>query len=319
MRGGAPQFNTGRPYDPYYEASNHLSHVPRYEPFDNANKHLSHVPSWDSDRSSYIGRDKSRGFGGPVYNALNRTSNSLSSLEVAKNEITRRLRMNTRMKGLIKEREELQDEEEEQQREINITEKKIGAISSYLNTKENMKLREIIDSLKTRNGIEKYIKEYIKDNSGYNSKKNDDDLRKDAIDAIQNDIVNKEYTLKMMDKDFRESKEKLAALEVQLTTLLKRKTLAQSRIILNNNNKIYFIKKAVDEVLEEKGIKLDDEDKDKLVAYIERIYKVNKVGGYKSIKRVVNRPIKPSAKPTKRPAKPSAKPTKRPAKRPVRK
>ena len=54
--------------------------------------------------------------------------------------------------------------------------------------------------------------------------------------------------------------------------------------------------------------------KDTLVAVIEGIYKVNKVGGYKLIKRVVKRPSKPSAKPVKRPSKPSAKPTKRPSK-----
>ena len=312
MRGGAPQYNTGRPYNPEEHNPRSYSHVPNYDTFDVANNHLSHVRPWDRERNSSI-PNNSRGFGRPVYSALNRTSNSLSSLEVAKNEITSRLSTNTRMSELLSQRKELQDDEEEQQRKINITEEKIGANSSYLNTKENMKLRKIIDSLKTKKGIEKYIKEYIRDNSGYNSKKNDD-LRKDAIDAIQNDIANKEYTLKMMDEDFSNSTQELVELNKELTTLLRRRNIAQSKIILNNDNKTDFINEAVDDVLKEKGIKLDDKDKDTLVADIERIYKVNKVGGYKLIKRVIKRPSKPSAKPVKRPSKPSAKPTKRPSK-----
>lgn len=334
MRGGAPQFNTGRPYnrDEYFPPS--YSHVPRYEPFDNASKHLSHVRSWDSDRSSYIGRDKSRGFGGPVYSALNRTSNSLSSFEVAKNEITSRLSTNTRMSELLSQRKQLQDEEKQKQEEINSIEKEIGDISSYLNSKDNMKLREKINSLKTSKGIEFYIKEYIKLKSSYNSK-DVDKLREDAIKQLDIDIANKEYTLKRMDDDFSESTQNLEKLKVQLTTLLKRKKLTQSRIQINDNNKINYIDEAVDKVLIEKEIILDDKDKDKLVADIKRIYKVNKVGGYKSIKRVVKKPTtvrtkrptkkpvkKPTTIPTKRPSKPSAKPTKRPAKptkRPVRK
>ena len=314
MRGGAPQFNEGI----------------RYEPFDVANNHLSHVRSWDSDRSSSI-PNNSRGFGGPVYNALNRTSNSLSSLEVAKNEITSRL--STSMRVLIKEGKELQDEEEEQQREIDSIEEEIGNISSYLKVnreeikifrKKTTMLREELQYQKGKT-FDEYIKEYINEHSGYSSK-NDDELRKDAIIQLNKDITNREKTSKTMDNDFRVSKETLEALKVQLTTLLRRKKLAQSSIILNNNNKIDFIKKAVDDVLEKKGIILDKEKKDTLVADIERIYKVNKVGGYKLIKRVVKRPSKPSAKPTKRPSKPSAKPAKRPSKpsakpvkRPVRK
>ena len=320
MRGGAPEYNTGRPYDIDEYNPRSYSHVPNYYAFDVANNHLSHVRSWDSDRSSSI-PNNSRGFGGPVYNALNRTSNSLSSLEVAKNEITSRL--STSMRGLIKEKKKLQDEKEEQQREIDSIEEEIGNISSYLKVnreeikifrKKTTMLREELQYQKGKT-FDEYIKEYINEHSGYSSK-NDDELRKDAIIQLNKDITNREKTSKTMDNDFRVSKETLEALKVQLTTLLRRRNIAQSRIILNNNKKIDFINEAVNEVLEKKGIILDKEKKDTLVAVIEGIYKVNKVGGYKLIKRVVKRPSKPSAKPTKRPAKPSAKPVKRPAKRP---
>ena len=304
MRGGAPQFNEGI----------------RYEPFDVANNHLSHVRSWDSDRSSSI-PNNSRGFGRPVYSALDRTSNSLSSLEVAKDEITSRLSNNIIMRGLIKERKGLQDDEKEQQRKINITEEKIGAISSYLKDnreeinifrKKTTMLREALLYQKGKT-FDEYINEYKELYSGYSSKTKDK-LREEAIIQLDNDITNREKTSKTMDNDFSKSKEALEALKVQLTTLLRRKKLAQSKIILNNDNKTHFINEAVDDVLKEKGIKLDDKDKDTLVAVIEGIYKVNKVGGYKLIKRVVKRPINPSAKPVKRPSKTSAKPVKRPSK-----
>jgi hypothetical protein len=320
MRRGETQFNTGRPYNPEEHNPRSYSHVPNYDTFDVANNHLSHVRPWDSDRSSSIPNNSS-GFGRPVYNAFDRTSNSLSSLEVAKNEITSRLSNNIIMRGLIKERKGLQDEEEEQQRKINITEENIGSISSYLidNRKEVYIFRKKTTMLRkallyqTGKTFDEYINEYIKEHSGYSSK-NDDKLREYAIIQLNKDITNREKTSKTMDNDFSNSTQELAALKVQLTTLLKRKTLAQSRIILNNKKKIDFINEAVNEVLEKKGIILDKEKKDTLVAVIEGIYKVNKVGGYKLIKRVVKRPSKPSAKPVKRPSKPSAKPTKRPSK-----
>ena len=304
MRGGAPQYNTGIPYNPEEHNPRSYAHVPNYDPYYEASKHLSHVRPWDAERRPYI-PNNSREFS--ALSARPKTSLQVSTKKYPAN---------------FDEYNEVRDN-----LKIDI-ERKFNLVDKLRRLRQLKQVKDRADEeYKTLEELrDKTRQKYDNDNEYYRTKffYKGKEINDTGKDKAETDLSN-------MFKKIKKIGEKIEIKEAE-----RDKAYSEYKNANNKLNDVIKLAKEREAVLNKRHIKdenyLQSANNNLLVDEITASYSS---GGYKSVKRVVKRPVKkvakrPTKKPvkkpttvrTKRPAKPSAKPAKpsaKPAKRPVRK
>ena len=321
MRRGATEYNTGRRYDIDEHNPRSYAHVPIYDPYYEASKHLSHVRPWDAERRPYI-PNNSREFS--ALSARPKTSLQVSTKKYPAN-FDEYNEVRKKLKADIEREFKLSDNLRSY---IRLKKNKDRTIEEYETLK---KLRD-----KTRLEYDSFY-EYYRANFFYNGKEINDTGKEIAKTRLSDKLIiiremGKEITEKKTERDNAYSEYKKANKEViKVIKLAKEREAVLNKTYIKDEN---YLESANNNLL------VDEISTEIIASYssggyksVKRVAKrpvnkvakrpVNKVAKrpvIKVVKRPTKKPVKkPTAIPTKRPAKPSAKPTKRPAKRPVRK
>lgn len=302
MRGGAPRFNTGRRYDADEHTQRSYSHVPNYDPYYEASKHLSHVRPWDAERRPYI-PNNSREFS--ALSARPKTSLQVSTKKYPAN-FDEYNEVRKKLKADIEREFKLSDNLRSY---IRLKKNKDRTIEEYETLK---KLRD-----KTRLEYDSFY-EYYRAKFFYNGKEINDTGKDKAETDLSNMFkkikkIGEKIEIKEAERDKAYSEYKNANKEViKVIKLAKEREAVLNKTYIKDEN---YLESANNNLLV-----------DEITAsYSSGGYKSVKRVAKRPVKKVAKRPTKkPVKKPTtvrtKRPAKPSAKPAKpsaKPTKRPV--